>query len=55
MMRATVLGLAALAGAAPALAAEGGPILSGEHDGFSRLVLQLEPTTEWSLEASPGW
>lgn len=49
MMRAAV-SLAALIAASPALGAEGGPILSGEHPGFSRIVMTVEPTTEWSLE-----
>jgi hypothetical protein len=40
--------LAALAGAAAAQ--EGGPIRSGEHADFSRIVMTIEPTTEWSLE-----
>lgn len=46
---------ALLAGAAlPAVAAEGGPIRGGEHAGFSRIVLTIEPTTEWSLENGTG-
>ena len=45
----------ALAGAAsPVLAAEGGAIRGGEHDGFSRIVMTIEPTTEWSLENGEG-
>ena len=34
--------------------AEGGAIRGGEHAGFSRIVLTIEPTTEWSLETAPG-
>ena len=45
----------ALAAAAPAAAApEGGPIRGGEHAGFTRLVMQVDPTTEWSLETGDG-
>lgn len=33
-----------------ALGAEGGLIRSGEQADFSRIVMQIEPTTEWSLE-----
>lgn len=40
--------------AAPALGAEGGRILSGDHGDFSRLVLRIDPTTEWSLETTDG-
>ncbi len=54
MIRAALLGLAATGLAAPALAAEGGVIRGGEHDGFTRLVLTVEPTTEWSLETVQG-
>lgn len=46
--------LPALAAALPALAAEGGPIRGGEHDGFTRIVLEVEPATEWSLESRDG-
>lgn len=49
-MRGPALSLAALVAAFPALAAEGGPIRGGEHEGFTRIVLEIEPTTEWSLE-----
>ena len=45
--------LALAAGAAPA-AAEGGAIRGGEHDGFTRIVLTVDPTTEWSLETADG-
>ncbi len=41
--------LAALVAGAAA-AQEGGPIRSGEHADFSRIVMTIEPTTEWSLE-----
>ncbi|MFO1207861.1 MAG: hypothetical protein U1E40_01405 [Amaricoccus sp.] len=51
MIRAAI-GAAALVAAAPALAAEGGAIRGGEHAGFTRIVLEIEPTTEWSLETS---
>lgn len=46
----SALGLAVLIAALPAHAREGGPIRGGEHDGFTRIVLEIEPTTEWSLE-----
>lgn len=48
--------LAAIAvlAAAPALGAEGGRILSGEHGDFSRLVLRIDPETQWSLETESG-
>lgn len=49
-IRGSALSLAALAVALPAFAQEGGPIRGGEHDGFTRVVLEIEPTTEWSLE-----
>lgn len=48
-----VLGLA-LACAPEGRAAEGGAIRSGEHDGFSRIVLRVDAKTEWSLETSQG-
>ena len=54
MIRAALLGLAAAGVAAPAAAAEGGAIRAGEHDGFTRIVLTVEPTTEWSLETLDG-
>ena len=45
----------ALAAASPAAAApEGGAIRGGEHPGFTRLVMQVDPTTEWSLETEAG-
>lgn len=46
--------LAGIAPAAGAAGAEGGPIRTGEHPGFTRVVLLVEPTTEWSLETGPG-
>lgn len=49
-MRGFGISLAALLSAAPALAQEGGLIRSGEQANFSRIVMQIEPTTEWSLE-----
>jgi hypothetical protein len=45
--------LAGCLAAAPALAQEGGTIRSGEHADFSRIVMIVEPTTEWSLELGP--
>ena len=53
-LSAAALRLAALALAAPAAAAEGGAIRGGEHDGFTRIVLTVDPTTEWSLETVDG-
>jgi len=53
MIRPVQVALAALVAAAPAFA-EGGRIRSGEHVGFSRIVMVVEPTTEWSLEIGPG-
>ena len=46
--------LVALVVAGPTAAAEGGAIRGGEHDGFTRIVLEIEPTTEWSLETAAG-
>ena len=54
MIRQICVSLVALSCAAPALAAEGGPIRGGEHEGFSRVVLLVEPRTEWSLETIDG-
>lgn len=48
------LAAAAVLMAAPALGAEGGPILSGEHGDFSRIVLRIDPETQWSLETAEG-
>lgn len=45
-----LVSVAALLATSPALAFEGGQIRSGEHEDFSRLVMAVEPTTEWSLE-----
>jgi hypothetical protein len=53
MIRRALLGLLLGGAAAPALA-EGGPIRGGEHIGFSRVVMTIEPTTEWSLETADG-
>ncbi len=47
-------GLALLVGAAPAGAVEGGNIRGGEHEGFSRIVMEIDPATEWSLETIDG-
>ncbi len=49
----TLAALATLA-ALPAAAQEGGAIRTGEHAGFTRVVMVIEPTTEWSLETGPG-
>lgn len=43
-----------LLAAAPAVAREGGPIRTGEHPGFTRVVMEIEPATEWSLETRDG-
>ncbi|PJN94720.1 hypothetical protein CNY89_12830, partial [Amaricoccus sp. HAR-UPW-R2A-40] len=40
--------------AAPASAREGGPIRTGEHPGFTRVVMEIDPATEWSLETRDG-
>ena len=50
MRRLVVILVAALGIAAPALAEEGGPIRTGEHEGFSRIVMRIDPATEWSLD-----
>ncbi len=52
-MRRTLTALALLAGAGAAAAQEGGPIRTGEHASFSRIVMTIVPTTEWSLEIGP--
>jgi hypothetical protein len=51
-----LVSLAALAAAlaAPVAAQEGGTIRSGEHADFSRIVMVVDPTTEWTLELGPG-
>ncbi|WP_299131630.1 hypothetical protein [uncultured Amaricoccus sp.] len=54
MIRRGLVSIAALLAAAPAFGAEGGVIRGGEHVGFSRIVLTVEPTTEWSLETRDG-
>lgn len=51
MARAPLLAAALVAGGT-AFAAEGGAVRSGEHDGFTRLVVQIDPATEWSLETA---
>jgi hypothetical protein len=53
MIRGALLGLLLGGAATPALA-EGGPIRGGEHIGFSRVVMTIDPTTEWSLETADG-
>jgi hypothetical protein len=40
--------------AAPAFAREGGPIRTGEHPSFTRVVMEIDPATEWSLETRDG-
>lgn len=42
--------LALLAPTASAAAQEGGPIRTGEHPGFSRIVMSIAPDTEWTLD-----
>jgi len=57
MRRLPAASLAALLAALPALAqgeAEGGPIRTGEHGAFTRVVMTIDPSTEWSLESKPG-
>ncbi len=57
MKRAIPMVLAVLSAASSAFAQaeapEGGQVRTGEHDGFSRIVLQVDPKTEWSLESTP--
>jgi hypothetical protein len=52
-MRSALTAVALLAGTGVAAAQEGGPIRTGEHASFSRIVMTIEPTTEWSLELGP--
>jgi hypothetical protein len=52
LRRRVVLAAALLATASASAAQEGGLIRSGEHDGFSRIVMTIEPTTEWALETA---
>lgn len=52
--RAAALAGASLLATVPAAAQEGGAIRTGEHPGFTRVVMTIEPTTEWSLETAPG-
>ncbi len=56
MIRAILAVLAALAAlpAAAQVAQNGGPIRTGEHNGFTRVVMAIDPATEWSLETAPG-
>jgi hypothetical protein len=49
-MRRALTAIALLAWTGAAAAQEGGPIRTGEHAGFSRIVMTIAPTTEWSLE-----
>jgi hypothetical protein len=49
-MRTALTAIALLAGTGTAAAQEGGPIRTGEHASFSRIVMTIEPTTEWSLD-----
>jgi hypothetical protein len=51
---ALLLAAPAVALAAPAVAREGGPIRTGEHPGFTRVVMEIDPATEWSLETQGG-
>jgi hypothetical protein len=52
-MRSALTAVALLAGTGVAAAQEGGPIRTGEHASFSRIVMTIEPMTEWSLELGP--
>lgn len=54
MIPAALALVAALAAAGSARAQEGGAIRTGEHEGFTRVVLVIDPRTEWSLEGGPG-
>jgi hypothetical protein len=54
MIPAALALVAALAAAGSATAQEGGTIRTGEHGGFTRVVLVIDPRTEWSLESAPG-
>jgi len=54
MIPAALALVAALAAAGSASAQEGGAIRTGEHAGFTRVVLVIDPRTEWSLESAPG-
>lgn len=53
MRRAALAAIVAIA-ALPAAAQEGGPIRTGEHGAFTRVVMSVQPTTEWSLETGGG-
>lgn len=48
MIRALILGVALIA-AATGAAAQNVRVRSGEHDGFTRLVLNVPPGTDWAL------
>ncbi len=54
MIRRALIAGTALVCAATAHAQEGGAIRSGEHADFSRLVMRVDVTTEWSLETRDG-
>jgi hypothetical protein len=54
MIPAALALVAALAAAGSARAQDGGAIRTGEHKGFTRVVLVIDPRTEWSLESAPG-
>lgn len=43
-----------LALSAASASAEGGPIRGGDHVGFTRIVLVVDPKTEWSIETAEG-
>jgi hypothetical protein len=51
---ATALAAVAAIAAAGDAAAAGGPIRTGEHGGFSRVVMTIDPGVEWSLELGQG-
>jgi hypothetical protein len=54
-MRRALVAIAVVAGTGGGAAAqEGGPIRTGEHESFSRIVMTIEPSTEWSLELAAG-
>ncbi len=53
-MRPLPILFALFASAAAAWAQEGGAIRTGEHPGFSRIVMSIEPSTEWSLDMAEG-
>ena len=49
-----ILALFVLLVAQPVAAQQVVPIQSGEHDGFSRLVLQIDPEVTWQLDTGRG-